>query len=109
MQKEFLIIHAKRFKAQICPFQEKTLQTHNVTMGIEIADYHQEPQDTASVQVAALLRETKKMNSEELKAYFEKLFSRMNPQAKEALTEILWVGLNPSEQQQFQMPYFGSR
>jgi hypothetical protein len=78
-------------------------------MGIEIADYHQEAQETSSVQVAALLTETKNMSPEELKCYFEKLFSRMNPQAKEALTEILWVGLNPSEQQQFQMPYFGSR
>lgn len=77
-------------------------------MGIEISDYSRQD-DVPSISITSLLNETKKMSPSELKIYFEKLFTRMNTQAKEALTEIMWTGLNPTEQQAFQMPYFGSR
>jgi hypothetical protein len=59
--------------------------------------------------LAQLLRQTREMSSSDLKVFFEILFSRMTFSSKEAVTEIMWTGLTSSEQETFELPYYGHR
>ncbi|KAI8897007.1 hypothetical protein BC833DRAFT_595358 [Globomyces pollinis-pini] len=61
------------------------------------------------MNVQSLIRQAKELSPTDLRIYFEKLFSRMTASSKEAMTEIMWRGLTPGEQQCFEMPYFGHR
>ncbi len=88
--------------------QEKTRVYH--TMGQEIVSFDDDCDDSIQIaSVSQLLRQTRGMSPANLKLYFEALFARMTTGSKEAVTEILWTGLNPAEQQSFEMPYFGQR
>ncbi|KAJ3364610.1 hypothetical protein HDU91_002498 [Kappamyces sp. JEL0680] len=46
--------------------------------------------------VSALLRQTRQLKADDLKLYFETLFSRMTTSSKEAVTEIMWTNYTVS-------------
>jgi hypothetical protein len=79
-------------------------------MGREIQIFDDDTRsESTPIAVANLLRETRQLSTTELKEFFEKMFGRMNPSSKEAMTEIMWTGLSQEEQQTFEMPYYGHR
>lgn len=66
--------------------------------------------DSNKIQsLSRMLNEMRSLGPNELRMLFETLFSRMSAGSKEAMVEVLWAGLNVSEQQSFELPYFGSR
>jgi hypothetical protein len=59
--------------------------------------------DQSPTIVAQLLRQARQLSPSDLRLYFESMFCRMTPTSKEAMTEIMWRGLTPGEQQCFEV------
>ncbi|KAJ3320621.1 hypothetical protein HDV06_005139 [Boothiomyces sp. JEL0866] len=82
-------------------------------MGIQIRAFDDDQQsvgaDMQEMDIYQLLRETRALPKADLIDFFKLLFLKMNVQSKEAVAGILWMSLSSSEQQTFEMPYFGSR
>jgi hypothetical protein len=73
-------------------------------------EYTKSSEDLSSpLLVQQMVRQVRSLHPDDLRSFFESIFQKMTITSKEAMTEIMWTGLSTSEQQAFEMPYFGHR